>query len=80
MLQGSNEDGHDYRHFPESDLPGALEAFCDQVIQENESIANDVRGGNEKAANALVGRVMKLSKGQANPKVVIGILLAKLQG
>ena len=59
---------------------GALEAFCDQVIQENESIANDVRGGNEKAANALVGRVMKLSKGQANPKVVIGILLEKLQG
>ena len=59
---------------------GALEAFCDQVIQENKSIANDVRGGKEKAANALVGRVMKLPKGQANPKVVIGILLGKLQG
>ncbi len=58
---------------------GALEAFCDQVIQENEAIAADVRSGNEKAANALVGRVMKLSKGQANPKVVIGILLEKLK-
>lgn len=58
---------------------GALGEFCDQVIAENEAIADQVRGGAEKAVNALVGRVMKLTKGQANPKVVMEVLLEKLK-
>ena len=59
---------------------GELGAFCDQVIAENAAIADDVRGGNAKAVNALVGRVMKLTKGQANPKMVSELLLGKLGG
>ncbi len=57
---------------------GALEAFCDQVIAENPTVADDVRGGNAKAINFLKGQVMKLSKGKANPKVVGDILEQKL--
>ena len=57
---------------------GAIEAFCDEVIAGNAKIAGDVKGGNAKAIGALVGQVMKLSKGKANPAMVNEILKKKL--
>jgi aspartyl-tRNA(Asn)/glutamyl-tRNA(Gln) amidotransferase subunit B len=57
---------------------GAIEKFCDEVIASNEKIVADVRGGNAKAIGALVGQVMKLSKGKANPAMVNEILKKKL--
>jgi aspartyl-tRNA(Asn)/glutamyl-tRNA(Gln) amidotransferase subunit B len=57
---------------------GAIEKMCDEAIAANEKIAQDVRGGNAKAIGALVGQVMKLSKGKANPAMVNEILKKRL--
>ena len=59
---------------------GALEAICDQVIQENPKSADDFRGGKEAALNFLKGQVMKLTRGKANPGMVGDLLAKKLQG
>ncbi|HLF18407.1 MAG TPA: Asp-tRNA(Asn)/Glu-tRNA(Gln) amidotransferase GatCAB subunit B, partial [Candidatus Omnitrophota bacterium] len=49
---------------------GALEALIDALIKENEKIAEEIRGGNEKAVGFLVGQGMKKSQGKANPKKI----------
>jgi aspartyl-tRNA(Asn)/glutamyl-tRNA(Gln) amidotransferase subunit B len=53
---------------------GAIEALCKAALDANPSIVEDVKGGKEKAMGALVGFVMKQSRGQANPKMVNDIL------
>ncbi len=58
---------------------GAIEAFADQAIAANPKSAADFKAGNAAALNALVGQVMKLSKGKANPKLVSEILSRKLR-
>lgn len=55
---------------------GAIEAIVDEVIARNEKAVADYQGGNKKAIGALVGQVMKASKGKANPAMV-NQLLAK---
>jgi aspartyl-tRNA(Asn)/glutamyl-tRNA(Gln) amidotransferase subunit B len=57
---------------------GELERFCDQVIAANARQVEDYRAGKEKAFNSLVGQVMKLTKGKANPQQVSDILKRKL--
>jgi aspartyl-tRNA(Asn)/glutamyl-tRNA(Gln) amidotransferase subunit B len=59
---------------------GELEKICDQVIAGNAQQVADYRSGKEKAFNSLVGQVMKLTKGKANPQQVTGILKSKLSG
>jgi aspartyl-tRNA(Asn)/glutamyl-tRNA(Gln) amidotransferase subunit B len=49
---------------------GALDKWCDEVIAANPGPAADFRAGKAAALNFLKGQVMKLSKGQANPKLV----------
>ena len=49
---------------------GAIEEFCQKAIQALPQAAEDVKNGQMKAIGALVGFVMKESKGQANPKMV----------
>jgi aspartyl-tRNA(Asn)/glutamyl-tRNA(Gln) amidotransferase subunit B len=56
----------------------AIEEFCKEAISSNEKAATDVRSGEMKAIGALVGYVMKQSKGKANPKVVNQILIKLL--
>ncbi|MBL8362593.1 MAG: Asp-tRNA(Asn)/Glu-tRNA(Gln) amidotransferase subunit GatB [Rubrivivax sp.] len=46
---------------------GALEAIVDQVLAANAKSVEEYRAGKDKAFNALVGQVMKASKGKANP-------------
>lgn len=58
---------------------GAVEAWCAQAIEANAKAADAVRGGNEKAAGALVGAVMKLSEGRADPGEVRETLLRLLR-
>lgn len=53
---------------------GALQAIVDQVISEQEKVVSDYRGGNENVIQFLVGQVMKLSKGSANPQVAKQLL------
>jgi aspartyl-tRNA(Asn)/glutamyl-tRNA(Gln) amidotransferase subunit B len=59
---------------------GALEAVIDEVIAENRGPVDQFRGGKEGALNALVGHVMKKTKGSANPKVAADLLRQRLTG
>ena len=45
----------------------ALLAIVDEVIAANAKSVDEFRAGKDKAFNALVGQVMKASKGKANP-------------
>jgi len=58
-----------------------LEAIVEQVLQDNPKAVEDVTSGGKKSKKArgfLLGQVMQKTKGQANPKVVSGILAKKL--
>ncbi len=57
---------------------GAIEAIVDEVIAANAAMVEEYKSGKEKAFNALVGQVMKASKGKANPAQVNEILKNKL--
>ena len=57
---------------------GALEAIVDQVIAANARSVEEYRAGKDKAFNALVGQVMKASKGKANPPQASELLKRKL--
>jgi len=57
----------------------AIDAIVDQVISANPAVVAEVRAGKQKAFNALVGQVMKASKGKADPATVNAALRRKLQ-
>ena len=57
---------------------GALEAIVDEVLAANADNIAQYRAGKDKAFNALVGQVMKASKGKANPAQANALLKAKL--
>ena len=57
---------------------GALEKIIDEVLAANSKSADEFRQGKEKAFNALVGQVMKASRGKANPQQVNELLRARL--
>lgn len=57
---------------------GALEKIIDEVIAANPANVEQYKAGKDKAFNALVGQVMKASKGKANPGQVNELLKAKL--
>ena len=59
---------------------GALEKIIDEVIAANPANVEQYKAGKDKAFNALVGQVMKASKGKANPAQVNALLKAKLDG
>ena len=51
-----------------------LEKFCLEAMAGNQKAIDQFKTGNEKAINALIGPVMKASKGKANPAMVLDIL------
>lgn len=57
---------------------GAVEVVVDQAIAENPKSAEDYRNGKAAAMKFLVGQVMKLSKGKANPQMASALLEKKL--
>jgi aspartyl-tRNA(Asn)/glutamyl-tRNA(Gln) amidotransferase subunit B len=57
---------------------GVLEAIVDEVIAANARSVEEYRAGKDKAFNALVGQVMKASKGKANPAQANELLKRKL--
>jgi len=57
---------------------GALEKIIDEVIAANADNVAQFKAGKDKAFNALVGQVMKASKGKANPQQVNDLLRSKL--
>jgi len=59
---------------------GALEKIVDEVIAANPDNVAQFKAGKDKAFNALVGQVMKASKGKANPQQATDLLRARLGG
>ena len=59
---------------------GALVKLVDEVIAAHPAIVAEYRAGREKAFNALVGKAMAASKGQANPAQLNVVLRRKLAG
>ncbi|MEO9139563.1 MAG: Asp-tRNA(Asn)/Glu-tRNA(Gln) amidotransferase subunit GatB [Jatrophihabitans sp.] len=57
---------------------GALEQAADEAIAANPDVADKVRSGKVAAVGALVGAVMKATRGQADAAAVKQILLARL--
>lgn len=55
-----------------------LEEIVQQVLAENPKAVSDLKNGEEKAIGFLVGQVMKISAGKANPSKVQEIIRAKL--
>jgi aspartyl-tRNA(Asn)/glutamyl-tRNA(Gln) amidotransferase subunit B len=55
-----------------------LEKIVDQVLAANPKNVEEYKSGNTKALNALVGQIMKGSKGKANPQQVNDLLRQKL--
>jgi aspartyl-tRNA(Asn)/glutamyl-tRNA(Gln) amidotransferase subunit B len=60
-----------------SDL-GEIEKIVDDVLSANAKSVEEFKSGKEKAFQALVGQVMKVSKGKANPAQVNEVLKRKL--
>ena len=56
---------------------GALEAMVDQAIAADADAWAKFKAGEQKAMGALVGAVMKLSKGKADGKAVTALLQAR---
>jgi aspartyl-tRNA(Asn)/glutamyl-tRNA(Gln) amidotransferase subunit B len=57
---------------------GQLEAMVDAAIAANPRAVDDFRKGKTAAAKALVGQVMKVSGGKANPAMVTKLVEQKL--
>ncbi|MGC1173214.1 Asp-tRNA(Asn)/Glu-tRNA(Gln) amidotransferase subunit GatB [Polaromonas sp.] len=57
---------------------GELEKIIADVLAANAKNVEEVRAGNAKAFNALVGQAMKATKGKANPAQVNALLKQKL--
>ena len=57
---------------------GELERIIDEVLAANAKSVEEFRAGKDKAFNALVGQVMRASKGRANPAQVNDLLKARL--
>ncbi len=56
----------------------ALEAAVDAVIAANADLADKVRGGKVQAVGALIGQVMRASKGQGDAAQIRQLLLDRL--
>ena len=57
---------------------GELEKIIDEVLAANAKNVEEIKAGNTKAMNALVGQAMKATKGKANPAQVNEMLRQKI--
>ncbi|MGA3094152.1 MAG: Asp-tRNA(Asn)/Glu-tRNA(Gln) amidotransferase subunit GatB [Dehalococcoidales bacterium] len=57
---------------------GALEAAALQVIKDNPQAVADFKAGKAQAVKFMVGQLMRLSKGRANPNMAAEIITRKL--
>ena len=58
---------------------GAIEAYVDEVIANNPSQFEELKGGKDKMMGFFVGQVMKMSKGKANPAQVNELIRSKMK-
>ncbi|AKK10933.1 Asp-tRNA(Asn)/Glu-tRNA(Gln) amidotransferase subunit GatB [Corynebacterium uterequi] len=57
---------------------GAIEAAVDEALAANPDIVEKYRAGNTKVTGAIVGAVMKATRGKADPKQVNQLIAKKL--
>tara|TARA_B100001769_G_C22097314_1_gene592116 strand:- start:311 stop:1744 length:1434 start_codon:yes stop_codon:yes gene_type:complete len=55
-----------------------IDRIVDEVLKNNSVMVEEFKSGKDKAFNALVGQVMKASKGKANPSQVSSILKERI--
>ncbi len=60
--------------------PGALEKFIDEVLAANQKTVADYKAGKINVMGFLVGQVMKVSRGKADPQLVNQLVKQKLEG
>lgn len=58
---------------------GALEAEVDKALTANPDIVEKLKSGNMKPMGAIIGAVMKATRGQADAKTVTAIVMSKLK-
>ena len=58
---------------------GALHAAIDEAIAANPDVVEKIKGGKVQAAGAIIGAVMKATRGQADAARVRELLLEKLE-
>ena len=56
----------------------AIDALADQVIAEQSKSVEDFKNGKQAALQFLVGQIMKLSRGKANPQMAAQTLRDKI--
>ena len=56
-----------------------LSKLVDEAVGKNPKAVEDFKAGKKKAVGALVGQIMKATKGKANPRVINELLNKKLQ-
>lgn len=61
------------------DDEGEIEKIVDEVISDNEKVAEEYRSGKEQVLGYLVGQIMKKSQGKVNPQIANQILKDKLK-
>ncbi|WP_295627133.1 Asp-tRNA(Asn)/Glu-tRNA(Gln) amidotransferase subunit GatB [uncultured Corynebacterium sp.] len=57
---------------------GAIEAAVDEALAANPDIVEKYKGGNKKVVGAIVGQVMKATRGKADPAQVNQLIAKKL--
>ncbi len=58
---------------------GAIDAFVEEVIAAHRDVVQQIRDGDDKPLNFLMGRVMKASQGKADPGQVRKTLVEKIR-
>lgn len=58
---------------------GALKEIAQKIIDVNQKVVADYKGGKEAALMSLVGQIMKETKGSANPQIAKEILIKLLK-
>ena len=59
---------------------GQLTGLVEQALAENPDQVAEYRAGKEKLIGFFVGKIMKMTKGQADPKTLNALLKEKLKG
>lgn len=59
--------------------PDLLLGWITEVLDNNPQSIEDFKGGKDRATGYLIGQLMKMSKGQANPSVLNKLLLSELK-
>ena len=60
------------------DDPGILVALVNEIIHQNPEVVEQIRGGETKPIDYLIGQVMRKSRGKANPTTVRQLILQQI--